>query len=208
MNPGHGVGRSPLGGNTGSLRSRRGPGAKTYKRYPRGPLARSSGVGKGSALTRSGRRISVLAARAQRARTDRAFERLYSRYVQVVYRYALGVLRNPADAEDVTQTTFMNAFRAFRRGERPRAPERWLIKIAHNACRQRYRELARRPEEVPLSSEVLERLASSEEQRAGVAELLQALGGLSFDQRAALLMHELEGRSYAEIGRASCRERV
>jgi DNA-directed RNA polymerase specialized sigma24 family protein len=47
-----------------------------------------------------------------RQRTDRNFERLYQKHAGDVYRYALVVLRNEADAEDVTQTTFMNAYRA------------------------------------------------------------------------------------------------
>src|SRR5215211_3514729 len=91
---------------------------------------------------------------AQRLSVDGAFERLYRRHVGDVYRYALVVLRNPADAEDVTQTTFMNAYRAFQRGERPRAAQNWLISIAHNVCRQRFRQSARRPEEVGFSEEI------------------------------------------------------
>jgi hypothetical protein len=43
---------------------------------------------------------------------DRTFERLYERYVNEVYRYVLAMVRNPAEAEDVTQTTFLNAYRA------------------------------------------------------------------------------------------------
>src|ERR671933_269907 len=93
---------------------------------------------------------------AQRPRTDRAFERLYQRHVGDVYRYALVVLRNPADAEDVTQTTFMNAYRAFQRGERPEKPQNWLITIAHNVCRQRFRQAARRPNEVAFDEELAE----------------------------------------------------
>ena len=46
------------------------------------------------------------------ARADGAFERLYRRHVREVYRYASAVLGNPADAEDVTQTAFLNAYRA------------------------------------------------------------------------------------------------
>ena len=45
----------------------------------------------------------------------RRSRQLYRRYVKDVYHYALALLRNPADAEDVTQTTFMNAYRAFQR---------------------------------------------------------------------------------------------
>ena len=57
-------------------------------------------------------------------------------------------MTNPADAEDVTQATFLNAFRAFQRGDRPELPRNWLLKIAHNECRQRFRMLSRRPKEV------------------------------------------------------------
>ena len=85
---------------------------------------------------------------AQRPRPDRGFERIYRRHVGDVYRYALAVMRNQADAEDVTQTTFLNAYRAFERGERPAKPHNWLIAIAHNVCRQRFRQSARRPNEV------------------------------------------------------------
>src|SRR5919198_2449113 len=93
---------------------------------------------------------------AQRSRTDRAFERLYRRHVADVYRYALAVMRNQPDAEDVTQTTFMNAYRAFQRGERPEKPQNWLIAIAHNVCRQRFRHAARRPNEVSFSEDLAE----------------------------------------------------
>src|SRR5215212_3671098 len=93
---------------------------------------------------------------AHRARSDRAFEKLYQRHVGDVYRYALVVMRNQADAEDVTQTTFMNAYRAFARGERPQTPHNWLIAIAHNVCRQRFRQLQRRPNEVVYEEELAE----------------------------------------------------
>ena len=87
---------------------------------------------------------------AQRPRSDRAFERMYRRHVGDVYRYALAVMRNPADAEDVTQTTFLNAYRAFvEKGDRPEKAQNWLIAIAHNVCRQRFRQSARRPNVTP-----------------------------------------------------------
>jgi len=127
-----------------------------------------------------------------------AFERLYRRYVQDVYRYALALLRNPADAEDVTQTTFMNAYRAFLRGEEPVKPHNWLIKIAHNAARTRYARASRRVKEVPLDDH-LDQLAVSDEERPDVREVLEALSRLPLNQRGALVMRELEGRTYAEI---------
>src|ERR671932_1977368 len=135
---------------------------------------------------------------AQRARADRAFEKLYQRHVGDVYRYALVVLRNPDDAEDVAQTTFMNAYRAFQRGERPRAPQNWLMTIAHNVCRQRFRQSARRPNELPLEEDVAD--VVPDETGPSAEDIRRALGHLAFNQRSALVMRELEGRSYQEIG--------
>jgi RNA polymerase sigma factor (sigma-70 family) len=129
---------------------------------------------------------------------DRAFEQLYRRHVKDVYHYALALLRNPADAEDVTQTTFLNAYRAYKRGEQIEKPQNWLIKIAHNAARNRYARAARRVREVPLEDHV-EQLAVPEAERPNVREVLDALGRLPLNQRAALVMRELEGRTYAEI---------
>jgi RNA polymerase sigma factor (sigma-70 family) len=132
-----------------------------------------------------------------RQRPDRSLERLYKKHAGDVYRYALVVLRNEADAEDVTQTTFMNAYRALERGERPRTPQNWLIAIAHNVCRQRFRQSQRRPNEVELNEELAE--AYVEEDSISAADIRRALGHLAFNQRAALVMRELEGRSYQEI---------
>jgi RNA polymerase sigma factor (sigma-70 family) len=132
---------------------------------------------------------------------DEAFEELYRRYVKDVYHYALALLRNPADAEDVTQTTFLNAYRAFQRGEEILKPQNWLIKIAHNVARSRYARSSRRVKEVPLEDHV-ERLALPEDEKPNVEAVLRALGRLPFNQRAALVMRELEGRTYAEIADA------
>src|SRR4051812_50191320 len=99
---------------------------------------------------------------AKHLSADRTFERLYRKHAGDVYRYALVVLRNPADAEDVTQTTFMNAYRAIERGERPRAPQNWLIAIAHNVCRQRFRQSQRRPNKVALNESPAEAMERDE----------------------------------------------
>src|SRR4051812_44130565 len=129
---------------------------------------------------------------------DRAFERLYRRYARDVYRFVLAVVRNPTEAEDVTQIAFLNAYRAFKRGERPERPRTWLLAIARNAIRSRNRLRLRRPREVPLDEQLLD-LPVAAEARETVAEVLEALGDLPVNQREALAMRELEGRSYPEI---------
>ena len=135
---------------------------------------------------------------AARPRPDRAFERLYKRHVGDVYRYALAVMRNPADAEDVTQTTFLNAYRAYvEKGSRPEKPQNWLIAIAHNVCRQRFRQSSRRPAEVSFEDDIADTIGDDATPTGD--DIRRALGHLAFNQRAALVMRELEGRSYAEI---------
>jgi RNA polymerase sigma factor (sigma-70 family) len=129
---------------------------------------------------------------------NQAFETLYRRYVADVYHYALALLRNPADAEDVTQTTFLNAYRAYQSGVEIAKPQNWLIKIAHNVARSRYARASRRVKEVPLEDHV-EQLALPDDDRPNIDALLRALWRLPFNQRAALVMRELEGRTYVEI---------
>jgi RNA polymerase sigma factor (sigma-70 family) len=142
--------------------------------------------------------MATLAPEVPTLARDRAFESLYRRYVKDVYHYALALLRNPADAEDVTQTTFMNAYRAYKRGERPIKPHNWLIKIAHNAARTRYAAASRRVKEVPLEDH-LEQLSLPEEDRPDIEAILSALARLPLNQRAAIVLRELEGRTYVEI---------
>lgn len=128
------------------------------------------------------------------------FERLYRRYARDVYRFALSVVRNPSEAEDVTQTAFLNAFRAYARGERPERPHSWLIAIAHNTIRSRYRRRLRRPAEVSLDAAA--ELSSPPAERSDAVDVLRALGELPESQRDALTMRELEGRSSREIAAA------
>ncbi|MFN2471999.1 MAG: sigma-70 family RNA polymerase sigma factor, partial [Gaiellaceae bacterium] len=132
-------------------------------------------------------------------RGERGFERLYQRHVKQVYRYVFAVLEHQADAEDATQQTFLGAYRAWQRGERPRQPHNWLIAIAHNVCRQRFRESSRRPSEVVLDEAVLAGAGAPSDDTPRAGDIRQALRHLGFNQRAAIVMRELEGRSYDEI---------
>jgi RNA polymerase sigma factor (sigma-70 family) len=136
---------------------------------------------------------------AGRPRPDRVFERLYRRHIDEVYRYALAVLGNRADAEDVTQTAFLNAYRAFQSGQQPERPLNWLIAITHNVCRQRFREAARKPREVEFDHELAAEFDQDDGRDLGHEDISRALSQLSFSQRSALALRELEGRSYREI---------
>ncbi len=128
---------------------------------------------------------------------ERVCESLYRRHAEGVYRYTLGLLDRPADAEDATQTTFLNAYRALERGERPRNARTWLHAIALNVCREYYRRARRRPDEVSLEEDPGELVLDPPAHAIG--DVVRGLRQLPFNQRAALVMREFEGRSVAEI---------
>jgi RNA polymerase sigma-70 factor, ECF subfamily len=124
-------------------------------------------------------------------RQERAFERVYQRHAGDVYRYALVVLSDERDAEDVTQTTFRNAYHGFRQGTRPRPGLNGLLTIAHDVCRRRGSYV--RLDDSFLVEDGVEPTAR---------DVRRALNRLPFDERAVLLMREIEGRSCSEIAEA------
>jgi len=128
---------------------------------------------------------------------ERAFESLYRLNRSPVYAYALSRVRHTADAEDITQTTFMNAYCALHRGVAPRDDLQWLLAIARNVCRDRFRDSKRRPKEEPLAEWI--KLIQPDEPEFAVKDVVRELAALDPRQRQILVMREFEGRSYAEI---------
>jgi RNA polymerase sigma factor (sigma-70 family) len=149
---------------------------------------------------------------AVRRGDDRAFEALYSRYHRRIQAYVLGMCKDHARAEDITQEIFVSALRRMRETERPIAFKPWVYEIAKNACIDQHRR-ARRTEEISLEAE--EGFAPADYGRlvtsgptpdAAVVvkqeldHLCGAFGGLSETHHEILVMRELEGLSYREIG--------
>ena len=129
---------------------------------------------------------------------SREVDELYRAHGGEVYRYALAVLGNHADAEDVTQTTFLNAYRSLEQGVRPRKPSNWLLTIASNTIKQRFRQEQTRPRQVELDERTTE-AGTEEDDGPSVGELLTALSKIPPQQRQAIVLREFEGRSYKEI---------
>jgi RNA polymerase sigma-70 factor, ECF subfamily len=132
-----------------------------------------------------------------RSASSTAFDKLYRRHAAAVYRYARAVLGNHADAEDVTQQTFLNAYRALAQGTKPRKAENWVFTIAHNEVRRHLRDTRATRFDVELDEELPG--AEPERTEPSVSDVLRALQQLSPNQRSALVMREFEGRPYAEI---------
>jgi RNA polymerase sigma factor (sigma-70 family) len=132
------------------------------------------------------------------AEADLSFERLYRTHRRDVYNFVLHDVRNPDDAEDVTQAAFLNAYRALRNGHPPEKPRAWLLTIAQNVARRRFRKRAANVREVPLDTELA--VAAPDDYDGPTAEeICAAFRELPQNQRTALAMREIQGRSYAEI---------
>ena len=124
-----------------------------------------------------------------------AFEELVRECQADVYRFALYLTRDRAMAEDVTQETFLRAFRfirGFRGGSRFSS---WLLRIARNCSM----DALRRPRpEAPLD-ERLEPLGRPVADAAARTELQAALAAISPEHRESFLLTEVLGLSYQEV---------
>ena len=138
----------------------------------------------------------VLVARVRRG-DEAAFEVLYERHVSGLLAFCSHMLGGREEGEDALQQAFASAHRDLLRGERDVNFKPWLYTIARNRClsvlRAR-RETAHIESEIPTAG-----LSEQVEQRADLRELLVDLHDLPTDQRAALVLTELEDLSQAEV---------
>ena len=90
-----------------------------------------------------------MATAPDKAKLDADFCELYKAHLKDVYSYSYYRVGNHHDAEDLTEQTFLQAYRHFARAQeeskgRPLRP--WLIRIAHNLAANYYRDRSRRPQ--------------------------------------------------------------
>ena len=86
---------------------------------------------------------------AAKARLDAEFSALYKAHLRDVYSYSYYRVGNHHDAEDLTEQTFLQAYRHFERAQREsdgRPLRPWLIRIAHNLAANYYRDRSRKPQ--------------------------------------------------------------
>ena len=147
-------------------------------------------------------------AEASKAELDRAFEDLYRSHLRDVYSYSYYRVGNHHDAEDLTEQTFLQAYRHFDRARREsngRPLRPWLIRIAHNLAANYHRDRSRRPTSALDSVEPPSHPHGTEKVVEGREELRQVmdrLTGLPDDRREALIMRFALGMSNREIARA------
>ncbi len=154
--------------------------------------------------------------RRARAGDGRAFEDLARESEAVLYRHVLRIVGGAAEAEDVVQDALLSAWRSLAsfQGGSFRA---WLFRIATNRSIDLIRARRRRGE-LPLDPPEDEEVAWAEpvapgpdpveiaSQAEAVAVVEEALRGVPAEQRAALLLRDVEGFSYEEIARITAVE--
>ena len=140
-----------------------------------------------------------------------AFNQIVERYQSQVYNLSARILGNLTAAEDVGQETFISAHRAIG-GFRGGSLRAWLLRIASNLSYDHIRSSRRRPEhsldqallspsfDVPSTSESPEQGAMRGELRA---EIQRGILSLPVDQRAVLVMIDVQGLSYEEAAAAA-----
>ncbi len=137
---------------------------------------------------------------AARDGDERAIEVLFERHASPILRYCRSLVRSDQEAEDVRQEVFVLAISALRRGAEPRTFRPWLYRIAHNACMTHLR--ARRPVLVAEGGVLLERATEEpiDGHREELRQLLDDIAELPDVQRGALLLREMDGFSYEQVG--------
>jgi RNA polymerase sigma-70 factor (ECF subfamily) len=150
---------------------------------------------------------SITATKSKR-QLDDEFSELYKAHLRDVYSYAYYRVGNHHDAEDLTEQTFLQAYRHFERAQREsdgRPLRPWLIRIAHNLAANLYRDRSRKPASPIDDTTVIAAPHTTEELVEGRDELARVLEGvtrLPDDRREALIMRFALGMDNREIARA------
>jgi RNA polymerase sigma factor (sigma-70 family) len=133
-----------------------------------------------------------------RAGSEPAFEAIVARYRRPLLRYCSRILSEER-AEDAVQQTFVRAYGAMRKNGAELSLKPWLYRIAHNTALNALRDRGLRHEELPDQLDCVERPDQALERSQDLRAVVGAVQELPERQRDAIVLRELEGRSYEEI---------
>ena len=161
--------------------------------------------------------IDIALVRRSQAGDTRAFDELVTKYRGKVYAMTYHLVRNEAEAWDLSQEAFIKAWRGMPRFKGEAAFYTWLYRIAHNVVYDWLRKKkvqgdnefddARTDHAVAAGAEAVPRGVPAPDKALGQAELgariRSAIDTLSESQREVILLREVEGFSYEEIATAT-----
>jgi len=127
------------------------------------------------------------------ARTNREFIVIYNRHVDTVYRICFSFMKNAAEAEDMTQETFLRLLSEEKNFENEKHEKAWLIVTASNLCKDALKKWWRRNENI----DKLQSLGY--EQTFADPAIMKAILALKPDYKTAVYMYYYEGYTTAEI---------
>lgn len=145
------------------------------------------------------------------------FERLIASYEKPIYNLILRLVGNSEEAEDLTQETFVSAYRSYSDFRGEASVYTWLYRIAVNKCKNRFKERERHhshnsysldgsseegesPLEIP-SQEYSPEVAF--ERKELKEQILQAINRLPYDYKIIVVLRDLQGLSYQEISQVA-----
>ncbi len=143
-------------------------------------------------------------AEASVAEQSRSFERIYDDYKTPIYNYIYHLVGNREQADDLTQDTFLKAFKALPKMDGSLKLSAWLYRIATNTAYDalRRRKLIAWLPWQDLDHEPADVESADPQETIGTSELVHAaLKRMPKHYRAALLLYTQEGYSYAEIAK-------
>ena len=126
--------------------------------------------------------------------TDTEFCKYAEKYIDTVYRVAFSMLKNPHDADDVTQEVFLKLYTARGEFQSEAHVKNWLVKVTVNTCRNVFRTPWRKVEDI---EEYAQTLAFETPEQS---DLFLAVNCLDRKYRIAVQLYYFEGYSVKEIG--------
>ena len=129
--------------------------------------------------------------------TNTEMTRIYDRYSGAVYRTAFTMCKNTADAEDITQETFIQRFRTDISFEDDRSEKSWLIRVAVNKCKDMFRSVRYKYFYYTVSLDEVNLIYETKDE----SEVYHAVMELPPKYRIVIHLYYYEGYSTAEIGK-------